>query len=293
MSLARPRGPSEFDDVMQAERAVERQDRLCPSEATACPIGETELFGVRFSNASFEEVCRWADEKIARRSPAYVFTPNVDHVCRLHRDAEFREAYAGAGLRVPDGVPLIWCARLLGKPLREKLSGSDLVPRLSAYAAEKGYRIFFLGAGEGIAEEAARKLREKHPSLQVAGCYSPPMHFECDPEQNQETVERVRASRADMCFVALASPRQELWLWHYTTAMEVPVVLGIGAGLDFAAGRVPRAPLWVQRIGCEWLWRLMHEPRRLWRRYLVDDSYFLILLLREIGRRLGKESLRP
>ncbi|MFO7975859.1 MAG: WecB/TagA/CpsF family glycosyltransferase [Candidatus Hydrogenedentota bacterium] len=248
------------------------------------PFKETVLFGVNFSNISFEELCHWLDEQIGRRTPAYIVTPNVDHVCRLRVDNEFREAYAHAALRLADGVPLMWCAKLLRKPLREKLSGSDLVPRLSAYAAEKGYRVFFLGAAEGIAEEAARKLREKHPALQVAGFYSPPLGFEQDAVQNAEAVERVRASRPDLCFVALGSPRQEIWLLRYTAALSVPVVLGVGAGLDFAAERVRRAPLWVQRIGCEWMWRLMHEPRRLWRRYLVQDSYFLILLLKEFLR---------
>ena len=209
-------------------------------------------------------------------------------MCRLRYDTEFQEAYAHAALRLPDGVPLMWCAKLLGKPLREKLSGSDLVPRLTAHAAEKGHRVFFLGAAEGVGEEAAAKLREAHPALQVAGCFSPPFGFEKSEAHSIEAVRRVRKSEADVCFVALGSPKQEIWLLKNAALMEVPVVLAIGAGLDFVAGRVRRAPPRVQRLGCEWLWRLMHEPRRLWRRYLMHDSYFFVLLLKEFFRRVRK-----
>lgn len=279
--------------MTHAQHIADENAAQQPRDEAALPVEETCLFQVRFSNVSFAALCRWIDEQIARRSPAYVVTPNVDHVCRLQFDAEFREAYAHAALRLPDGVPLMWSAKLLGRPLREKLSGSDLVPRLSAHAAERGYRVFFLGATEGIAEEAARKLVEQHPALRIAGCYGPPMHFEKDPAQNRESVERVRQSRADMCFVAFGSPKQEIWLLHHTAAMQVPVAIGIGAGLDFVAGRARRAPVWVQRAGCEWVWRLLHEPRRLWRRYLVQDSYFLILMLKECVQCFGRRKAKP
>ena len=275
--------------MMAAERAVEQGTGQPPSGEDASRVEETILFGVRFSNLTFDGLCRWLDAQIALKTPAYVVTPNVDHVCRLHHDTEFQEAYAHAALRLPDGVPLMWCARLLGRPLREKLSGSDLVPRLTAYAAEKGYRVFFLGAAEGVAEEAAAKLREIHPALKVAGCFSPPLGFEKSEAQNLEAVRCVRKSEADICFVALGSPKQESWLLENAASMRVPVVVGIGAGLDFVAGRVRRAPVWLQRLGCEWIWRLVHEPRRLWRRYLVHDSHFFILLLKEFVRHMRKQ----
>lgn len=274
--------------MMAAQRAIDRDASEHPDAEGASWVEETTLFGVRFSNLTFDGLCRWLDAQIALKTPAYVVTPNVDHVCRLRHDTEFQQAYAQAALRLPDGVPLIWSARLLGQPLREKLSGSDLVPRLTAYAAEKGYRVFFLGAAEGVAEEAAAKLRETHPDLQVAGCFSPPYGFEQSETHNLEAVRRVCESKADICFVAFGSPKQEIWLLQNAALTEVPAVLAIGAGLDFVAGRVRRAPPWIQRLGCEWVWRLAHEPRRLWRRYLVYDSYFFILLLKEFARRMRK-----
>ena len=277
---------------MAAESALKREQAGLPRNEGVL-VEERELFGVRFSNLDFDDLCRWLDARTACRTPGFVVTPNVDHVCRLKKDAEFREAYARAALRLPDGVPLMWCARLLGSPLREKLSGSDLVPRVSAYAAEKGYRVFFLGAADGVAEEAAAKLREKHPALQVAGWFSPPFGFERDALQCREIVERVRESGADLCFVAFGSPKQEIWLSQHAEATEVPVCIGIGAALDFVSGHVRRAPTWVQRIGCEWVWRIAQEPRRLWRRYILEDSYFVILFLREIVRRgRGREKRR-
>ncbi len=272
---------------MSMERIMTQKERAQPVPVRDV-AEEVDLFNVRLSNLSFDELCHWIDARVADRAAAYVVTPNIDHVCRLHRDDGFQEAYAGAGLRLVDSAPLMWCAKLFSRPLKEKLSGSDLVPRLSEYAAEKGYRVFLLGAAEGVAEEAARRLQSKYPGLQIAGCYSPPFGFEHDAAQNEAVCERVRQANADICFVALGSPKQEVWLLHHAESMGVPAAFAVGAGVDFAAGRVRRAPVWMQRSGCEWLWRLMREPLRLWRRYLIEDSYFLVILLREIGRRPGR-----
>jgi len=240
-----------------------------------------ELFGITVSNLTFEQVCASVAERIQEGRPGYIVTPNVDHVCRCSKDAAFLEAYQGAFLVLPDGMPIMWAARLLGKPLVEKLSGSDMVPRLSAFAAREGYDLFFLGAARGVAAEAARLLEGHYAGLRVVGVYSPPMGFESDPTACAEVVRRLREAKPDICFVALGSPKQELWMHKYVEACGVPVIVGIGAGLDFVAGRVRRAPVWLQRSGAEWLWRLCHEPRRLWRRYLVEDMYFFRLFWRE------------
>jgi N-acetylglucosaminyldiphosphoundecaprenol N-acetyl-beta-D-mannosaminyltransferase len=270
------------------ERIMIQRERAQPLPARDTVEDEIELFNVRISNLSFDELCHWIDVQVGHRTAAYVVTPNIDHVCRLQRDSEFRDAYAGAGLRLVDSAPLMWFAKLFNQPLKEKLSGSDLVPRVSAFAAGKGYRVFLLGAAEGVADEAARRLQAKYPGLEIAGCYSPPFGFDRDAAQNEAVCERVREANADICFVALGSPKQEIWLLRHAGLMGVPAAFAVGAGVDFAAGRVQRAPVWMQRSGCEWLWRLMREPFRLWRRYLVEDSYFLVILLREIGRRLGR-----
>lgn len=240
------------------------------------------LFGIAFSRVSFDELCLYIDQRIADRVPGYIVTPNVDHVVRFHRDPAFRKAYEHAFLVLTDGMPILWTAWLLGRPVPEKLSGSDMVPRLSAYAADRGYSVFFFGASDGVAAEAASRMKGRYPNLSVAGVYSPPMGFEKDPAAVSEAIGRLRRAGADICFVALGSPKQEVWLCEHCNECGISVMIGVGAGLDFVSGRVRRAPRWMQYAGLEWIWRLVQEPRRLWHRYLVEDMYFFVLVWREI-----------
>jgi N-acetylglucosaminyldiphosphoundecaprenol N-acetyl-beta-D-mannosaminyltransferase len=244
------------------------------------------IFGVTLDNLTYDEFCKLLDDRIASRKPGYVVTPNVDHVCRVAWDDAFRKAYANAFLVVADGTIVIWAARLLGVRIKEKLSGSDLVPRLSAHAATRGYRVFFLGAIEGVAAEAAAKLQAKHPGFAVAGIYSPPFGFEKDPVERERIASMLAQARADFCFVALGSPKQEVWMAQCAQVLGTPLLIGIGASLDFAAGRVKRAPRLFQVCGLEWMWRLALEPRRLWRRYLIDDLRFVSIFAREAAARL-------
>lgn len=262
--------------------------------AESCVVsnGDTvELFGLRISNLSRAEVFQRIGERIERRAPGIIVTPNVDHICRCHSDETFREAYSAAFLSLPDGMPLMWAAKLLGRPLKEKLSGSDMVPLLSEYAAGHGYSVFFLGAAEGVAAEASQRLCRRYPGLRVTGVYSPPLYFERDERENSRVIALLRDSAPDICFVALGSPRQETWMRGHSVASGVPVMIGVGAGLDFVAGRVRRAPVWMQRFGLEWSWRLCMEPRRLWRRYLIEDSLFLALAWREFWK--SRRAERP
>jgi N-acetylglucosaminyldiphosphoundecaprenol N-acetyl-beta-D-mannosaminyltransferase len=243
-----------------------------------------EMFGLRISRLNRAEVFQRISERIASRAPGIVVTPNVDHICRCHVDPMFREAYASAFLSLPDGMPILWSAKLVGKPLKEKLSGSDMVPLLAEYAANQGHTVFFLGAAEGVAEEAKNELCRRYPKLIVKGVYSPPMHFERNEHENSRVIQLLRNAAPDLCFLALGSPRQEIWMYQHSVLSGVPVMIGVGAGLDFIAGRVRRAPVWMQRVGLEWVWRLCMEPRRLWRRYLVEDSIFFALVWREFWK---------
>lgn len=240
------------------------------------------LFGIPFSRVSLDELCDAIRDRIAAGEPGFVVTPNVDHVCRFHRDAAFQSVYDHAFLIVPDGVPLLWFARLLGRPLRQKLSGSDLVPKLCAYAAAHDLSVFFLGGRPGAAEGTADQLSKVHPSLRVAGSLAPPIGFNESDVSNDEVVRTLRESKADLCFVAFGSPKQEIWMDAHINESGVGMMLGVGAGLDFASGLVRRAPRLMQKLGLEWLWRLVLEPRRLWRRYLVYDLLFFKLMWREL-----------
>jgi N-acetylglucosaminyldiphosphoundecaprenol N-acetyl-beta-D-mannosaminyltransferase len=242
------------------------------------------MFGMTINNVTLEEVFASVSRQIEAREPGYILTPNVDHVCIFQHSEPLRNAYHKGFLVLTDGVPIIWASKLLGKPVRQKISGSDLVYWLAEYAAEKGYSIFFFGAEDGIAQRASEVLSERYPGLRVAGVYSPPMGFYKDPELAEESVRIVRESGADICYVALGAPLQDLWNYENHQETGIPVHIGIGASLDFIAGKVKRAPLWMQKSGLEWTWRTATEPRRLAKRYMQDILQFFPLLAKEFFR---------
>jgi N-acetylglucosaminyldiphosphoundecaprenol N-acetyl-beta-D-mannosaminyltransferase len=202
-----------------------------------------------------------------------VVTPNVDHVVIAERQPEFRDAYAGAALSLADGMPLLWAARLLGQPLPEKVSGSDLVLPLAELAAARRWRVFLLGAGPGVAEEAARRLRSRF-GLDVVGTGSPRIRLDGAPDDTAAALAQVRAARPDLLLLAFGAPKQAIWAHRHRAALGAAVAVGVGASLDFIAGTARRSPRWMSQAGLEWLFRLASEPRRLWRRYLVDDPRF-------------------
>lgn len=262
---------------------------MCAKDERVSPQ-KVELFGITFHDLTRSEALEAIERRIIDRLPGYVVTPNVDHLCRLQHDADFRDAYAGSFLSLVDGTPVLWASRLLGKPLREKVSGSDLVMWIAEAFAGKPYSLFLFGAAEGVAREAAQILQERYEGLTIAGTYSPPMGFEKDPKAREEALAKVKDAKPDICMVALGAPKQEFWMKDFSERSGVPVMMGIGASLDFVTGASRRAPKWMQKAGLEWAWRLCQEPRRLWRRYLVDDMQFVALVWREFWRGTGKSS---
>ena len=238
------------------------------------PSARVQVTGVRIDNLSMAEAVEAIDRMVRDRRCGYAVTPNVDHLVRLRRDSEFRQIYANAALVLPDGMPIVWASRFLGTPLKERVAGSDLFPRVCELAARRGYRLFFLGGRPGAASRAAERLRARHPAIRIVGTYAPPYGFEGDPGENAAIAAMIVDARPDILFVGLGAPKQEKWIWRYQKACGVPVCVGIGVTFEFTAGMVKRAPVWTQRLGLEWLWRLAMEPRRLWRRYLLEDVRF-------------------
>ena len=176
---------------------------------------------------------------------------------------------------------------MLGHPLPEKISGADLILPLMEVAARKQWRVYFLGAGPGVAEKAAEAVR-KMCGTQVVGCDSPRVSVEPEAAENAAAIEKLRAARPDVVLVALGAPKQEIWMHRCLGQYAPAVALGIGAGLDFLAGTVKRAPKWMSSNGLEWAYRLAREPRRMWRRYLVNDPRFLLILARTLQRPLAE-----
>ncbi|MDR7494698.1 MAG: WecB/TagA/CpsF family glycosyltransferase [Armatimonadota bacterium] len=222
---------------------------------------------------------------IRTRHPHLVFNVNVDICMQARLDSELASILRSADLILVDGTPMMWAARLLGTPLPERVSGSDFLPKFCRVAARSGYRIFLLGAGPGVAERAKRALEGLYPDLNIVGTYSPPYGFERDEGVNAQIVEQVRRVAPDVLFTAFGAPKDQKWLYRFRSTLDVPISMGVGSSLDYLAGRLKRAPRWMQVLGLEWTYRLAQEPRRLWRRYLINDPPFFYHLAREVVRR--------
>ncbi|MBN2714676.1 MAG: WecB/TagA/CpsF family glycosyltransferase [Deltaproteobacteria bacterium] len=210
----------------------------------------------------------------------YIVTPNIDHVVLAQKNRQLRNAYAQASLSLVDGMPLKWMSALVGEPLPEKVSGSDLVRPLLQRAAISGLRVYFLGAASGVAQTAADKMISEIPDLNIVGVDSPPLGFEKDPKQEQATIDKMMSTEPNIVMLALGCPKQELTMhkWHKTTA---PIVyLGIGATLDFIANKVKRAPSWMSDMGLEWVYRISQDPKRMLHRYLVRDAAIAPIFLK-------------
>ena len=252
---------------------------------TRVRLGELWIDSLTFAEA-LDEVA----ELVHAGAGGAVYTPNVDHVMLAEAHAGFREAYEHTSLSLADGMPLLWASRLLGTPLPEKVSGSDLVMPIAALAAARGWGVYLLGGAPGVAEEAAARLR-RFCGVRIVGCDTPQIALDGGCEADRLVIERIRRAAPQIVFVALGAPKQELWIRRMLPHVRPAVLVGIGASLDFVAGRVRRAPPWLSSLGLEWLYRLGQEPRRLWRRYLVRDPQFLLVALRML-RVARRERLR-
>jgi len=239
------------------------------------------ICGEDVDNVSMQEVIKTIENLIEKKEQIYVVTPNVDHIVKLQSDVDLRKVYEDARLILADGMPLMWAAKLLGSPLKEKISGSDLFPKLCEVAAEKGYKLFFLGGRPGAALKASEVLKSKYPHIQIVGVYSPPFGFENDKEENDKIIKMIKDAEPDILFVGLGAPKQEKWIYRHKDECQVPVSIGIGVSFEFVSGMVKRAPIWMQKAGLEWFWRLMMEPKRLWKRYLIDDMKFFWLVFKQ------------
>lgn len=245
---------------------------------------ERNLFGIHIHNIDYKDLLHFVDTTITNQEKKYIVTCNVDHIMQLQSDEEFLKVYNNAGLVTADGMPLIWASKLLKKPLKTKVSGSDIIPELGKEFEKKQYKMFFLGAGEGVALKAAKQLKKQFPNMKIVGCYSPPFGFEKDKIENEKIINMLKESKADILFVGLGAPKQEKWIYNNYETYNIPISIGVGATFDFLSGNVKRAPLIMQKLGLEWLWRLGQEPKRLWKRYLLQDTKFFFLFVKELLR---------
>lgn len=247
--------------------SLEHISRAAVLDLPICDLDHTTAVALLLREASRDGECRT------------IFTANLNHLVRIQKEAEFADAYRSCHAVFADGMPLVWISRLSGNPLPERVTGIDLFAGLCRGAAEEGLSCFLLGSHDDVVQDAASALQQKYPGLHICGSHS---GYFTDSESVLRTID---AAAPAILFVAMGSPRQELWMAQHASRLNCRIALAIGGSLDVEAGRLQRAPVWMRRSGLEWFWRLSQEPRRLWRRYLMDALHVLPMLYHEFRQR--------
>ncbi len=237
--------------------------------------------GVRIDRLSFDQVIKkLVDHIYFKKYPAYVVTPNAQHIVIFQNDRKFQKVYDRALLSVPDGVPLLWAAKFMNTPLKGRVNGTDLVEKLCEVSAKEQFKVFFLGGRPHAANRAGGIMCNEYPQLKV-DTYCPPYNFENDCAEIQKIEQIIKMAAPDILFVGLGAPKQEKWIVNNLEKLNVPISIGIGGSFELISGMVTRSPKWMQKIGLEWLFRLMKEPRRLWKRYLIGNVKFVWLVVKQ------------
>ena len=243
------------------------------------------LFGVDIDLLTMAETVNIIQEWLATHETSckFVVTPNVDHIVKVQTDRGLQAAYKQAALIVTDGKPVVWAANLLGVKIPGTVPGSDLVPAIfdATQSHKKPLTIFLLGAMPGVAERAQAVIHDKWPWVKVVGTLSPPFGFDKKEADSKVICSIVNASNADLLVLGLGAPKQEIWITRYAPMLKVKAALCVGATIDFLAGEKARAPMWMRKLGLEWLHRMLSEPKRLAKRYFVDAVVFPKLVFNE------------
>jgi N-acetylglucosaminyldiphosphoundecaprenol N-acetyl-beta-D-mannosaminyltransferase len=239
------------------------------------------LLDCPIDNLSLEDALGRIETFVRERTPHQHIAVNVHKMVLAQRDSRLREILKQCELACADGQPVLWLARLLNKPLKARITGIDLMERLLELAAQRGYRVYFLGARTDVLTKVVDECKQRYSGLRVAGWSD----GYWEPEEESRVVEDVRREQPDILFVALGSPQKEFFIHAHRETLAVPFAMGVGGSFDVIAGKAKRAPLWMQRAGLEWVWRVLQEPGRMWKRYSHDGFVFAYLVLRALLRR--------
>jgi N-acetylglucosaminyldiphosphoundecaprenol N-acetyl-beta-D-mannosaminyltransferase len=249
--------------------------------------GRVDVLGCHVDNLSMEETLGVIEGFIATGEPHQHVVVNVDKLVKARHDPALRRIINDCDLINADGMPVVWASRMLGTPLKERVAGIDLFEALMKRCAERGWRVFLLGAREEVVARVKTVYEERYPGIAIAGYRNG--YWNADEEAG--VAEQVRAAGTDILFVAISSPKKERFLGEWQSHMKVPFAMGVGGTFDVAVGKVSRAPVWMQRAGFEWLWRVIQEPRRMFKRYFVDDMAFFGMLARALIARRTRHVL--
>lgn len=239
-----------------------------------------KLLNTYVNNVSMEQTISEIEEMIANDKKSYIVAINVDVVMKIENDSYLKKIVDSADMVLVDGKPLIWISKMHKQPVKAKISGSDLVPKLCEVAAKKNYTIFILGGKDGIAEKAKKNLEGKHPGIRVVGTYAPPFGFEKNQRELKKTNDIITKAKPDILIACFGCPKQEKYIYENIEKYDAKVSICAGATVDFLAGNVKRAPKWMSEHGLEWFYRFLQEPKRMFKRYFVDDLKILKLIFK-------------
>lgn len=254
--------------------------------ATGCSrkmLKRTNVLGVGISAINLQMAVDTIEEWIRNRKQHYVCITGVHGVIESQRDPALKRIHNRSGMTTPDGMPLVWLSRLNGQKHVRRVYGPDLMLLVCEASLVHGFRHFLFGGAEGVPEDLAQQLRNRFPGLQIVGTYSPPFR-PLSPSEDESIVRMINEADPDIVWIGLSTPKQERWMAEHLGKLHAPVMIGVGAAFDFHSGRKKQAPRWMQRSGLEWLFRLLTEPRRLWRRYLINNPLFLWLVTLQLLR---------
>ncbi len=253
-----------------------RKDGVNPS----LKLRTVNLLGIGVNRVRMDQLLDICEEHIDSKKNLLLGVVNVAKVVKCHKNAELRKSLMEADILLADGLPIVWLSKLIGDPLPERIAGIDILYKLLEFASKRNYRVYFLGAKQEVVQRVVEIVRKDYPGIHVAGYRDG--YF--DESEEQSVAENIAGSQADVLFVAISSPKKEIFLKRWQSHLNVPICHGVGGSFDVLAGITKRAPLWMQKCGLEWLYRLIQEPRRMWKRYLVTNSIFIKLSLEAIVR---------
>ena len=250
-------------------------------EANTALANKVNIAGVNFSNLSVDELTVQVNEYISRKDKVQVCFVPTNSVMAAHHNDMVKAVYNKSELVICDGVPIRWASLFLGTPLKERITGFDYFPIFIKECVKQQYSVFFMGAAPGVAEKLVKHYATIHPDLDVKGYYCPPMTSSFAVAENEKMVALINESNADVLFVSLTAPKQDIWIQEHLHQLNIKVAMGVGAAFSSVIGNIKRAPKWVQQAGLEWFYRFLQEPGRLFKRYFVEAPPFIPLVVKQ------------
>ena len=250
---------------------------------------KVNILGTPVSSLTMDELFRDWEAVIREGKKAQVCITPVNSILAARATARVQEIYKYADFVLCDGVPVKWASNFLGDPIKERITGLDVLPRIFPFASRHGFSIFLLGASPGVAETLKAVMEAKYPRLKIVGTFVPPFRAVFSKEENEEMIEAINAVKPDILLVSLTAPKQDIWIAENLVKLDVHVAIGIGGAFEVAAGMIQRAPLWMQKSGLEWFYRFLQEPKRMFKRYFMEAPVFIPLIIQQkLSTRFGR-----